>query len=92
MKKSFAYLLVVLMLASMLCACGMSEDKGVVGATPRPGQSTAINPSVVPDAIPSVIPSAKPTSEPSPYVKNPQVGDIEGSMTSPEANMGMKER
>ena len=36
MKKSFVYLMVVLMLVGMLCGCGMNDKEGVIGASPRP--------------------------------------------------------
>ena len=32
MKKSFVYLVIALMLALMLCGCGMNADDGVIGA------------------------------------------------------------
>ena len=63
MKKIFAYLIVALMLASMLCACGVDSGDGVVGASPRPTEDMDIIPSMRPDVSPTIIPDAKTTAD-----------------------------
>jgi len=86
MKKSFVYLIVVLMLASFLCACGMDERDGVIGASPRPTDAVDIIPTVEPDTASSMIPSVDPTASASPEVKSPQIGATEGAKASPSTS------
>ena len=86
MKKSFVYLIVVLMLATMLCACGADNKDGVIGASPRPTDAVDIIPSTEPYASSSMIPSVEPSASSSPEVKSPQVGTSEGAKTSPNVS------
>ena len=83
MKKSFVYLIIVLMLSSVLCACGMDDKDGVIGASPRPTEAIDIIPSVVPDASSSMIPSIEPSATSNPDVKSPQVGATDGARVTP---------
>ena len=56
MKKSFVYLIVALMLAGILCGCGMDTDKGVIGASPKPTDTINASPTIRPDVSPTIIP------------------------------------
>jgi len=86
MKKSFVYLVIVLVLATMLCACGMDGDKGVIGASPRPTDTIGAVESMLPEVSPTIIPyddevdGAVGTS-------SPQVGASNEAKTSPEVSV-----
>ena len=85
MKKSFVYLVIVLMLATMLCACGMDSDEGVIGASPRPTDTIGAVESMLPDVSPTIIPyddkvdGAVGTS-------SPQVGATDEAKVSPKVS------
>lgn len=85
MKKSFVYLVIVLVLSTMLCACGMDGDKGVIGASPRPSDTIGAVESMLPDVSPTIIPyddevdGAVGTS-------SPQVGSTDGAKASPKVS------
>ena len=85
MKKSFVYLIVALMLATFMCACGTDDYNGVVGASPRPTDAVDIFPTVEPDVNVSMQPSLEPTSNPE--VKSPQVGATDSVKASPNADV-----
>ena len=85
MKKSFVYLIVVLILATMLCACGMNEKDGVIGASPRPTDAVDLFPTAAPDTSSSMIPSVEPDADTSPKVKSPQIGATDGMMSDPNS-------
>ncbi len=72
MKKSFVYLMLTLMLAGMLCGCGMDADDGVIGASPRPTDTMDSASSMIPQVSPTVIPDTEVSAVPS--TSNPQVG------------------
>lgn len=79
MKKSFVYLIAVLMLAGMLCGCGMDADEGVIGASPRPTDEVGSLPSMMPEVSPTIIPDGKNTRESSAETSNPQVGTTDNT-------------
>ena len=91
MKKSFAYLITVLVIASMLCACGMDEKDGVVGNSPRPSAAVDIIPSTEPNIVTST-PSAETSAKPDSAVKSPQVGESGTVTASPGADIDMKKK
>ncbi len=79
MKKSFVYLMLTLMIAGMLCGCGMDADDGVIGASPRPTDTIASESSMIPEISPTIIPDTDVSS--SPATSNPQVGSTGNSKT-----------
>ena len=85
MKKSFVYLIVALMLSTMLCGCGMDDDKGVIGASPRPTDAIDIIPSMIPDVSSSMTPEVYTSAEPTDKAKSPQVGESNSPKSSPAA-------
>ena len=91
MKKSFAYLIVVLTIASMLCACGMEEKDGIVTSSPRPTAAVDIIPTTEPDIVTST-PSPENSSKPDSAVKSPQVGESGSVTASPGTEMDMKKK
>ena len=85
MKKSFVYLIVVLMFATMLCACGMDGDDGVIGASPRPTDTIGAIESMLPDVSPTIIPYDDEVDG-TVGTSSPQVGATDGAKTSPKVS------
>ena len=84
MKKSFVYLVIALMLATLLCACGMNADDGVIGASPRPDNTNSPISSTIPDVSPTIIPDAKNKIDDAVTSSNPQVGVSDEAKVSPK--------
>ena len=87
MKKFFAYLLIALMMAAMLCGCGMDSKDGVVGSSPRPTEDMDIIPSMRPDVSPTIIPEAETTADVNSGKNSSGSGestDRNGTITSPQ--------
>lgn len=55
MKKSFVYLIMVLLLVSMLTGCGKAKDDGTM-VTVAPTSAPTIAPTSMPETIPSTSP------------------------------------
>lgn len=90
MKKSFVYLVIALVLATMLCGCGMNADDGVIGASPRPTDTIDSASSMIPQVSPTIIPDAKNSNKTS-ETSNPQVGARDDVKVSPSTS-DMKNR
>ena len=90
MKKSFVCLIAVLVLVTMLCACGMEENDGVIGSSPKPSDSVDIMPSTVPEVETSMLPSIEPSAKVSPEIKSPQVGETNNAKASAEPSDSSK--
>ena len=86
MKKSFVYLIVAMMLAGILCGCGMDSDTGVIGASPRPTDTITASPTIMPDVSPTIIPDYNAYGDDY-TVSSPQVGS---STTSPKVSESPK--
>ena len=85
MKKSFVYLVIALMLALMLCGCGMNADDGVIGASPRPDNTKDPVSSIIPELSPTIIPDGKNDIDKPVTSSNPQVGPSDEVKVSPKA-------
>ena len=85
MKKSYVYLVIALMLAVMLCGCGMNADDGVVGTTPRPENTHNAVSSMIPEVSPTIIPDDKNNMGDVTVSSNPQVGVTDDAKVSPKA-------
>ena len=81
MKKSFVYLVVALMLATMLCGCGMNGRDGVIGASPRPTDTIDSASSMIPQVSPTIIPDSKTEDSAVRSTSNPQVGTADDAKT-----------
>lgn len=90
MKKSFVYLVIALMIATMLCGCGMNADDGVIGASPRPTDTIDSVSSMIPQVSPTIIPDEKNSARTS-ETSNPQVGESDDARISPNVS-DMKKR
>ena len=90
MKKSFVYLMLALMIATLLCGCGMKADDGVIGASPRPTDTIDSASSMIPQVSPTIIPDAK-NSGRTYETSNPQVGMSDDVKVSPSTS-DMKNR
>ena len=91
MKKFFSYLIAVLVIASMLCACGMDEKEGIVSNSPRPSAAVDIIPTTEPNIVTNT-PSPENSSKPDSAVKSPQVGESGSVTASPAADMDLKKK
>ena len=90
MKKSFVYLMLALMIATLLCGCGMKADDGVIGASPRPTDTIDSASSMIPQVSPTIIPDTK-NSGRTYETSNPQVGMSDDVKVSPSTS-DMKNR
>jgi len=86
MKKSFVYLMLTLMMAAMLCGCGMDADDGVIGASPRPTDTIDSASSMIPQVSPTVIPDTDIDVSAAPTTSNPQVGSTGDVKVSPNVS------
>lgn len=87
MKKSFVYLVIALMLATMLCGCGMDGDDGVIGASPRPTDTIDSSSTMIPDVSPTIIPdTANNDVDDAVGTSSPQVGAADDARVSPKVS------
>ena len=84
MKKSFVYLVIVLMLATMLCGCGMDNSDGVIGASPRPDVSVGPAVTAFPEMSPTAVPDAGNARDGAASTSSPQVGSTDKTEISPK--------
>ena len=78
--------MIALMLALVLCGCGMNADDGVIGASPRPDNTKDPISSIIPEVSPTIIPDGKNSIDKPVTTSNPQVGVRDDVRVSPKAD------